>query len=79
MATQTTAVEQPAESGAKGLKSGALGLVATTVIGVASTAPAYSLAASLGLVTLAVGLHAPGIMLLAFAPRPAGWPAGASS
>ena len=68
MAIQTTAVEQPAESGAKGLKSGALGLVATTVIGVASTAPAYSLAASLGFVTAAVGLHAPGIMLLAFVP-----------
>jgi hypothetical protein len=34
----------------KGLKSGALGLISSTVVGVASTAPAYSLAATLGLV-----------------------------
>ena len=70
MAADTTAVASnlPSEAGAKGLKGGALGLVSTTVIGVASTAPAFSLAASLGLVTLAVGLHAPAIMLLAFAP-----------
>ena len=34
----------------KGLKSGALGLVASVVIGVASTAPAYSLAATLGFI-----------------------------
>ena len=33
----------------KGLKSGALGLVSSVVMGVASTAPAYSLAATLGL------------------------------
>ena len=52
----------------KGLKTGALGLVSSIVIGVASTAPAYSLAASLGLVTAAVGLLAPSVMLLAFIP-----------
>ncbi len=34
----------------KGLKGGALGLVSSIVIGVASTAPAYSLAATLGFV-----------------------------
>ena len=33
----------------KGLKTGALGLASATVVGVASTAPGYSLAASLGL------------------------------
>jgi amino acid transporter len=38
------------------------------VIGVASTAPGYSLAASLGLVVAAVGLQAPAIMFLAFLP-----------
>jgi amino acid transporter len=38
------------------------------VIGVASTAPGYSLAASLGLVVAAVGLQAPAIMILAFLP-----------
>ncbi|HXQ18535.1 MAG TPA: APC family permease [Acidimicrobiales bacterium] len=52
----------------KGLKVGALGLVSSLVIGVASTAPAYSLAASLGLVTAVVGLFAPSIMLIAFVP-----------
>jgi hypothetical protein len=34
----------------KGLKGGALGLVSSVVVGMASTAPAYSLAASLGLI-----------------------------
>jgi amino acid transporter len=52
----------------KGLKTGALGLASATVIGVASTAPAYSLAASLGFVTLAVGAKAPAIMWMAFIP-----------
>jgi amino acid transporter len=52
----------------KGLKAGALGLLSSVVIGVASTAPAYSLAATLGFVVLAVGLHAPAIMLIAFVP-----------
>jgi amino acid transporter len=56
------------ESGSKGLKTGALGLVATIVIGVASTAPGYSLAASLGFVSDEVGLQAPAIMWLAFVP-----------
>jgi len=52
----------------KGLKAGALGLTATVVIGVASTAPGYSLAASVGYVTDAVGVQAPAIMLVAFIP-----------
>ena len=39
----------------KGLKAGALGLTAAIVIGVASTAPGYSLAASVGYVTGEVG------------------------
>ena len=52
----------------KGLKSGALGLASTVVIGVASTAPAYSLAATLGFVTFYVGLKAPAVMWLAFVP-----------
>ncbi|MEI7744017.1 MAG: APC family permease [Chloroflexota bacterium] len=60
-----------AEAGAagdKGLKGGALGFVSGIVIGVASTAPGYSLAASLGLVAAAVGLQAPAIMIVAFIP-----------
>ena len=52
----------------KGLKSGALGLVSSIVLGVSSTAPAYALAATLGFVVIAVGVKAPAIMLLAFIP-----------
>ena len=52
----------------KGLKTGALGLVSSVVIGVASTAPAYSLAATLFFVVAAVGLKAPLVAVLAFVP-----------
>src|SRR5215472_8680428 len=52
----------------KGLKSGALGLISTTVMGVASTAPAYSLAATLGFIVAVVGLGAPIVAVLAFIP-----------
>jgi amino acid transporter len=55
-------------SGGKGLKTGALGLISSLVIGVASTAPAYSLAATLGFVVAIVGLQSPAVMLLAFVP-----------
>ena len=61
-------------SGEKGLKGGALGLVSSIVVGMASTAPAYSLAASLGFVVATangsgiVGVKAPAIMLVAFIP-----------
>lgn len=66
----TTETPTPHSSGAidKGLKAGAIGLVSTIVIGVASTAPGYSLAASLGLVTDAAGAQAPAILWLAFVP-----------
>jgi amino acid transporter len=56
------------EQTAKGLKPGALGLIAATTMGVASTAPAYSLAVTLGLVVAFVGLHAPIVAILAFIP-----------
>src|SRR6202051_1130387 len=52
----------------KGLKAGALGLISSTVVGVASTAPAYSLAATLGFVVVAIGLQAPIVTVLAFVP-----------
>jgi amino acid transporter len=63
-------VDRPVSSddGGKGLKTGALGLVSSVVIGVASTAPAYSLAATLGFIVLLVGLQAPAVVLLAFVP-----------
>src|SRR6185312_13437690 len=55
----TVARTLSSDDGGKGLKSGALGLVSSVVIGVASTAPAYSLAATLGFIVLLVGLQAP--------------------
>ena len=57
-----------AERSDKGLKGGALGLVSSTVVGVASTAPAYSLAATLGFVVVAIGVRAPIVTILAFIP-----------
>ncbi|MGW7003503.1 APC family permease [Streptomyces sp. NPDC054933] len=55
-------------AGEKGLKTGALGLFSSLAIGLASTAPAYSLAATLGLIVASVGLQAPIITILAFVP-----------
>lgn len=61
----------PVES--KGLKGGALGLLSSVVVGLASTAPAYSLAATLGLIVasggaLLAGVKAPAIVLISFIP-----------
>ena len=55
-------------AGRKGLKNDALGLFSSVVIGLASTAPAYSLAATLGLIVAAVGLQAPIVIMLSFVP-----------
>ncbi len=58
-------------AGDKGLKSGALGWISNLVIvGVASTAPGYSLAATLGFVVAVkgVGVHAPAVLLVSFLP-----------
>ena len=63
----STTFEQPSMAD-KGLKGGSLGLVAFIVIGVASTAPGYSLAASIGFVSDEVGVKSPFIMLFAFVP-----------
>jgi len=54
----------------KGLKTNAIGYVSNIVIGVASTAPAYSLAATLGFIVADPGVatHAPGILLVSFVP-----------
>jgi amino acid transporter len=52
----------------KGLKTGALGLVSSIVMGVASTAPAYSLAATLGFIVAVVGLGSPIVAVIAFIP-----------
>jgi amino acid transporter len=70
MATVSEPVQPAEETLDKGLKSGALGLISSVVMGVASTAPAYSLAATLGFIALVVGIgyHAPLIALVAFVP-----------
>jgi amino acid transporter len=52
----------------KGLRSGAIGLLSSVVIAVSSTAPAYSLAATLGLVVAVIGVHAPGTLVVSFLP-----------
>ena len=68
----TTNTQSSDLTGQKGLKTGALGLMSSVVVGMASTAPAYSLAAALGFIVIGgetlVGFKAPGIMLLAFIP-----------
>jgi amino acid transporter len=54
----------------KGLKKNAIGYLSNIVIGVASTAPAYSLAATLGVIVAVggVGVHAPAVLLVSFVP-----------
>jgi amino acid transporter len=68
MATAEQSAEAQEAQLDKGLKSGALGLISTTVIATASVAPAYSIAATLVFVVLAVGLQAPAVAVLAFVP-----------
>src|SRR5271165_7589443 len=64
-----TLAKQQEEAGDKGLKGGALGFVSSVVVGVASTAPAYSLAATLGFVVIAIGaVEAPIVTIIAFVP-----------
>ncbi len=55
-------------SGDKGLKKNAIGFASSVVIGVASTAPGYSLAATLGFVAAAVALQSPAILVISFIP-----------
>src|ERR1700750_999477 len=65
MVTEQITVEQQVD---KGLKSGALGLVSTTIIATASVAPAYSIAATLVFVVGFAGLQSPAVAVLAFVP-----------
>lgn len=50
------------------LRPGAIGFVSSMVIGLASTSPAYSLAAIIGPVVALVGVYAPGALLASFVP-----------
>ena len=78
MATETVAAPPLPVAGApatgrvesKGLKKNAIGFLSNVVIGVASTAPAYSLAATLGFIVAdkGVGVHAPAVLLVSFVP-----------
>ncbi len=52
----------------KGLKHDTIGFGSSLAIGLDSTAPAYSLAAVVGIIVATVGLQAPAVMLVAFVP-----------
>lgn len=51
-----------------GLKKDAIGFLDGLIIGIASTAPAYSLAAVLAIVVVLVGVQAPAVLLASFVP-----------
>jgi amino acid transporter len=71
MESASAAVPAPAEApetGEKGLKKNAIGFIDGLSIGLASTAPAYSLAAIIGTMVVAMGIHAPGSLILSFVP-----------
>jgi amino acid transporter len=61
-------IAEPAGPAGKGLRAGSLGLISSVVIAVSSTAPAYSMAATLGLIVAIVGVHAPGTLIVSFLP-----------
>ena len=52
----------------KGLEHNAVGLLGSVTIGLASTAPAFSLAATVGYLALEVGNYAPAAIVVAFIP-----------
>jgi amino acid transporter len=58
----------PAAERESGLKQNAIGFVDALVIGLASTAPAYSLAAVIGIVVVVAGVQAPAVLLASFVP-----------
>ena len=68
--TQSTTPRDTSAPGEKGLKAGAIGYMSNLVIAVASTAPAYSLATTLGFIALVsgIGVHAPAVLLVSFVP-----------
>lgn len=62
--------ETATATGRPELKLGAISYLSNLVIGVASTAPAYSLAATLGFIVVIAGMgtHAPAVILVSFVP-----------
>ena len=68
-ATVTVGDDPPkAEVGDKGLKKDSIGFLDGLAIGLDSTAPAYSLAAVIGSIVVAVGVQAPAVLLVSFIP-----------
>jgi amino acid transporter len=68
MVTRDPGAEPVHESPHVGLKPGAIGFFDALVIGLASTSPAYSLAAVIAPIVLLVGVYAPGVLLASFVP-----------
>ena len=64
----TNVIAEPSAPASKGLRAGSLGLISSVVIAVSSTAPAYSMAATLGLIVAIVGVHSPGMLIASFLP-----------
>ncbi len=70
-ATSVTGPETPSSQAPRPqLKKGAIGYLTNIVVGVASTAPAYSLAATVGffVLTQGVGVHSPAVIIVSFVP-----------
>jgi amino acid transporter len=71
---EATSVTRPAPADSDGprprLKRGAISYISNVVIGVASTAPAYSLAATVGFLVLisSMGFHSPAVIIVSFIP-----------
>ena len=69
---ESTSVPAPApavaETSDHGLKKNAIGFLDGLTIGLNSTAPAYSLAAVIGSIVVAVGVKAPAVLLVSFIP-----------
>jgi amino acid transporter len=67
---RTIQADEDFAPGRKGLKADAIGYASNLVISVASTAPAYSLAATLGFIVAitGVGVHAPAVLIVSFIP-----------
>lgn len=67
---ESTEASRPTAPGTsdKGLKQNAIGFLDALIIGLASTAPAYSLAAVIGLVVVTAGAQAPAVLLASFVP-----------
>ena len=71
---QATSLPREAPAGATSsrpeLKRGAISYLSNLVIGVASTAPGYSLAATIGFIAVisGMGTHTPAVIIVAFVP-----------